>query len=91
MPASQTNDSGKQFDADGAILNSLAGLKVDLDVQSSVKLDQCEWFLPITIAVNLSFNFSRCRSFVCSEWRSGCGEFFVYFIRSVLNLHREGR
>ncbi|KAF9047294.1 hypothetical protein BJ165DRAFT_1464966 [Panaeolus papilionaceus] len=31
--------SGQQFDAAGAILKSLAGLKVDLAVQSSVKLD----------------------------------------------------
>lgn len=31
--------SGKQFDADGAILKSLAGLKVDLFVDSGVKLD----------------------------------------------------
>ncbi|KAL0956087.1 hypothetical protein HGRIS_002255 [Hohenbuehelia grisea] len=31
--------SGHQFDAAGAILNALQGLKVDLDVDSSVKLD----------------------------------------------------
>ena len=31
--------SGKQFDVDGAILNVLKGLTVDLDVQSTVELD----------------------------------------------------
>ncbi|PPQ99716.1 hypothetical protein CVT24_009699 [Panaeolus cyanescens] len=31
--------SGQQFDASGAVLKSLAGLKVDLSVSSSVKLD----------------------------------------------------
>lgn len=34
--------SGNQFDAATAILKSLAGLKVDLAVESSVKLDECE-------------------------------------------------
>lgn len=33
--------SGNQFDAAGAILKSLAGLKVDLRVDSSIKLDDC--------------------------------------------------
>jgi hypothetical protein len=31
--------SGKQFDVNGAILNSLAGLEVTLDVDSVIKLD----------------------------------------------------
>ncbi|KAF8160985.1 hypothetical protein B0H34DRAFT_699004 [Crassisporium funariophilum] len=31
--------SGQQFDAEGAILKSLSGLKVDLAIQTSVKLD----------------------------------------------------
>lgn len=33
---------GKQFDVDNAILNALAGLEVQLAVQSSVKLDDCK-------------------------------------------------
>jgi hypothetical protein len=33
--------SGQQFDVNGAILKTLQGLKVDLAVQSSVKLDDC--------------------------------------------------
>ncbi|KAF8972948.1 hypothetical protein BDZ97DRAFT_1691577 [Flammula alnicola] len=39
--------SGQQFDAAGAILKSLAGLKVDLSIDSSVKLDD--------FAVDLAF------------------------------------
>ncbi len=65
IPVSQTDQSGKQFDADGAILNSLANLKVDLAVQSSVKLDQCEYlmfvlnidseFIRLVVAADLAF------------------------------------
>ena len=33
--------SGKQFDVDDAILNALAGLEVNLGIQSNVKLDDC--------------------------------------------------
>lgn len=33
--------SGKQFDAATAILKSLSGLKVDLNIEASVKLDDC--------------------------------------------------
>ncbi|KAH0589321.1 hypothetical protein H2248_005083 [Termitomyces sp. 'cryptogamus'] len=40
--------SGKQFDAAGAILKTLSGLKVDLTVDSSLKLDD--------FATNLSFD-----------------------------------
>jgi len=34
--------SGHQFDVNGAILKALSGLKVDLGVESSVKLDDCQ-------------------------------------------------
>ena len=34
--------SGKQFDVDDAILNSLKGLEVTLAIDSSVKIDDCE-------------------------------------------------
>ncbi|KII92866.1 hypothetical protein PLICRDRAFT_102438 [Plicaturopsis crispa FD-325 SS-3] len=43
--------SGKQFDIDDAILNSLKGLEVTLEVQSSVKLDD--------YATDLAFNQSK--------------------------------
>lgn len=33
--------SGKQFDVAGAILSSLKGLKVDLAIEATLKLDQC--------------------------------------------------
>jgi hypothetical protein len=36
-----TLSSGQQFDVNGAILKTLQGLKVDLAVESSVKLDDC--------------------------------------------------
>ena len=34
--------SGKQFDVNDAILNALKNLKVTLDIDSSVKIDDCE-------------------------------------------------
>lgn len=34
--------SGQQFDVNTAILKSLSGLKVDLSIASSVKLDDCK-------------------------------------------------
>jgi hypothetical protein len=42
--------SGEQFDVDDAILNALKGLKVDLAIESSVKLDE--------YATDLTFNQS---------------------------------
>ena len=42
--------SGQQFDVNGAILNALKGLKVDLAIQASLKLDQ--------FATDLAFNQS---------------------------------
>ncbi|KAH8119480.1 hypothetical protein DFH11DRAFT_1722990 [Phellopilus nigrolimitatus] len=47
-PNTPTCNSGKQFDVDSAILNALAGLEVDMAVDSSVKLDD--------FATDLSFN-----------------------------------
>lgn len=34
--------SGQQFDFSGTILNALSGLLVDLDIETSVTLDDCE-------------------------------------------------
>ena len=34
--------SGKQFDVNDAILNALKNLQVTLDIDSSVKIDDCE-------------------------------------------------
>ena len=38
--------SGHQFDVNDAILNSLKNLEVTLAVNSSVKIDDCVFFLP---------------------------------------------
>lgn len=34
--------SGTQFDVDGAIVDALSGLKVNLTVDSGLKIDDCE-------------------------------------------------
>lgn len=41
LPLTSPFPSGKQFDAATAILESLSGLKVDLTIEVSVKLDDC--------------------------------------------------
>ena len=64
-----TYTSGNQFDVDGAILKALAGLKVNLTVDSGLKLDDCEfvhlhrvaviWGLTVSLdATQLSFTQS---------------------------------
>lgn len=37
--------SGRQFDVNSAILNSLKNLEVTLDIDSALKIDDCEYIL----------------------------------------------
>ena len=69
--------SGNQFDVDGAILKALSGLKVDLAVDSSVELDECQFKCPknyirsaldhTTDPTELSFNQSNVPATVCAH------------------------
>ena len=46
-------NSGQQFDVDGAILATLKGLLVDLDVKSNVKLDDSKRFDVVSLGYSL--------------------------------------
>ena len=50
QPSIDMLSSGQQFDASSAILKTLQGLKVDLAVESSVKLDDCTPHLFLQLA-----------------------------------------
>jgi hypothetical protein len=47
--------SGKQFDVADAILNSLKNLKVTLDIDSQVKIDECKFSPSMSDPTALAF------------------------------------